>query len=350
MGSPRIAPSSAAASLMQRALVWDNHACMPLRPHDTSFLPQLERCRAAGVDAVTLNVGYGEGSIEDHVRTLANMRHWLAGHADNFVLAGSVVEIEQAKANAKLAVLFDIEGMGAVGNQPSLVRLYYDLGVRWMLVAYNKANLAGGGCEGDDGGLTPLGRQIVDEMHACGMIACGSHTGYRTARDLIDHSPDPVIFSHSNPRALWDHHRNIPDDLMQACAARGGVVGINGIGLFLGGGDLTAAVVRNIDYAVNLLGAEHVGLGLDYVYDAEELDKAIAETPSVFPAAFGFRPGMPFPMAGPETIPRIAEGLMRLGYDDAAVTAILGGNLMRIARQVWKPAAGANFPFAKGPQ
>jgi membrane dipeptidase len=325
---------------MRQAVVWDNHACMPLRPHDTGYLPQLERFRQSGVDAVTLNVGFGENSIEDHVRTLASMRRWLQAHDGDFVMAGSVADIEEAKAQGKLAVLFDIEGMGAVGDQPSLVRLYYDLGVRWMLVAYNNANLAGGGCQGDDIGLTALGRRIVDEMNACGMIACGSHTGYRTARELIDHSADPVIFSHSNPRALWDHHRNIPDDLMVACADRGGVVGINGIGLFLGERtDLAAAVVRHIDYAVSLVGPEHVGLGLDYVFDAEELDHAIATMPDVFPASFGFQPGMPFPMLGPEGVPTVVQGLADLGYGADAITAVLGGNLMRVARAVWRPQA-----------
>jgi Membrane dipeptidase (Peptidase family M19) len=85
------------------------------------------------------------------------------------------------------------------------------------LVAYNSNNLAGGGCQDAD----------------CGMIVCCSHAGYRTAREVIDCSANPVIFSHSNPRALRDHARNIPDDLMRSCAARGWVIGINGIDLFL---------------------------------------------------------------------------------------------------------------------
>jgi membrane dipeptidase len=324
---------------MRTAVVWDNHVCMPLGPHDTAFLPQLERCRGAGVDAVTLNVGFGDGSIEDHVRTLANLRHWLAARPDDYVLAASADDIEAAKAAGLLAVLFDIEGMSAVGDQPSLVRLYYDLGVRWMLVTYNTNNLAGGGCQDDDQGLTDLGRRIVDEMGACGMLACGSHTGYRTARELIDHSPHPVIFSHSNPRAMWDHGRNIPDDLIQACAARGGVVGVNGIGLFLGGDSgeagLTAAMVRHIDHVANLVGPEHVAIGLDYIYDASELDDLIASMPDKFPPELGYRPGEPIPMVPPEALPAVAQGLLDLGYGQDAVADVLGGNLMRLARQVW---------------
>ena len=101
------------------------------------------------------------------------------------------------------------------------------------LVAYNSNNLAGGGCQDDDCGLTSFGRRIIDEMADCGMIVCCSHAGYRTAREVIDCSANPVIFSHSNPRALRDHARKIPDALMRSCAARGWVIGINGIDLFL---------------------------------------------------------------------------------------------------------------------
>jgi membrane dipeptidase len=240
-----------------------------------------------------------------------------------------------AKAAGRLAVLFDIEGMGAIDDQPSLVKLYYDLGVRWMLVAYNRNNLAGGGCQDEDCGLTDLGRRIVDEMADCGMIACCSHTGYRTAREVIDYSPNPVIFSHSNPRVLVDHHRNIPDELMQACAARGGVVGINGIGIFLGDNS-TETIVRHIDYAVNLIGPEHVGLGLDYVYDSSEFDGLLAKMPETFPAHLGYAAGMSMPMVEPERIPAIGQALLDLGYPDAAVEGVLGGNLMRVAGQVWK--------------
>ena len=138
---------------------------------------------------------------------------------------------------------FDIEGANAIGDQLSLLGLYRDLGVRWMLLAYNRNNRAGGGCQDEDPGLTAFGRRMLHEMARVGIVACCSHTGYRTAREAIDESPTPVIFSHSNARALVDHPRNIPDDLIKACAARGGVVGVNGIGIFLGDNDASLARV-----------------------------------------------------------------------------------------------------------
>jgi membrane dipeptidase len=327
--------SNATADLLRSTVVWDNHACMPLRPLDQRFLPQLERCRQAGVTVVTLNVGFGEQTLADHVRMLAHFRHWLGERPQQYRIAESVEDITAAKRAGELAVCFDIEGMNAIEDQLSLIELYYDLGVRWMLIAYNKANRAGGGCQDPDEGLTEFGRRAIDEMARVGMVLCCSHTGYRTAREAIDHSPGPIIFSHSNPRALRDHPRNIPDDLMRACAARGGVIGINGIGIFLGANDnSTETMIRHIDYAVQLVGDSHVGIGLDYVYDSAELDEYVQKMGATFPKSLGYESGVS--MVEPERLPNVIEALMAKGYSAASVSKIIGGNLLRIARATWK--------------
>lgn len=154
----------------------------------------------------------------------------------------------------------------------------------------------------------------------------------------FDESPTPVIFSHSNARALTDHPRNIPDDLIRACAARGGVVGINGIGIFLGDNDASVAnVARHVLHVVDLVGSEHVGLGLDYIHDQSELAAEIAADPDKFPAHLGYSAGIEMTM--PERLPDLAEELSRRGLDDAALARILGGNWLRVANQVWKTGA-----------
>lgn len=327
--------SERARQALARHLVWDNHACMPLRPEDERFLPQLQRHRAVGADVVVINVGYGDSSIEDHLRMLAGLRAWFARHSDEYRLIATADDIERARAEGKLAVAFDIEGARAIGDQLSLVPLYYDLGVRWMLIAYNRNNLAGGGCQDEDSGLTDYGRRMLEEMARVGMLACCSHTGYRTAREAIDASPTPVIFSHSNPRALRDHPRNIPDDLIRACAARGGVVGINGIGLFLGENDASSATLaRHVQYVADLVGVEHVGLGLDYIFDRDELDDYVAANPQMFPPQLGYGAGMH--MVEPEQLPELADILLARGFSDADLGAVLGGNWLRVARQVWR--------------
>jgi membrane dipeptidase len=324
-----------ARALPQSALVWDNHGCMPLRPEDDGFLPQLARYRAAGVDVASINIGFGEQGVEEHLRVLAAMRHWLKAHPEDYVLAATVADIDRARPEGRLAVVFDMEGANGIADQPSLIELYYDLGVRWMLMAYNLDNRVGGGCHDEDGGLTAYGRRVLDEMARVGMVACCSHTGPRTAIEVMEHAAGPVIFSHSNAKAVKDHPRNISDDAVVACAATGGVVGLNGIGLFLGDeAGLTEPFVRHLDHIVQTIGPRHVGLGLDYVFDQGELDEVLRAMAASFPAGMGYEAGLR--MLAPEDLEAIVERLLRLGYAEADLRGILGGNFRRVAEAVWR--------------
>jgi membrane dipeptidase len=332
--------SSRATEFLQRTLVWDNHACMPLRPGDVTFLPQLERLRKVGIDVVSLNISFDVVDPQDAFLMLATFRHWVRQHSEHYALVETVADIEAAKAQGRLAVLFDIEGGNAVAAHPGLVEVFYRLGVRWMLFAYNKNNKLGGGCMDDDSGLTDYGRQIIDEMERVGMVLCCTHVGHRTAREALEYSHNPVIFSHSNPSAVHPHVRNIPDDLMRACAKSGGVVNINGVGMFLGAGadgrgdNRTETLLRHIDYAAQLIGPQHVGLGLDYVFDVSELEEYLRKHPDKFPAALR-EPGA-YAQVEPERFPIIAEGLLKMNYSEADVQGILGHNNLRVARRVWK--------------
>ena len=114
------------------------------------------------------------------------------------------------KADGKMAILFDIEGAKALEGDLRLIERFHMLGVRWMLVAYNEANDIGGGCLEEDTGLTGLGREWVNEMERVGMTICCSHTGYKTALEVMAMATRPVILSHSNPKTLHDHPRNVP--------------------------------------------------------------------------------------------------------------------------------------------
>lgn len=331
---------SAARCLIDATPVWDHHACMPLRPLDPSFLPQLARHKAAGFDAVTVNVGFGEQGPAEHLRMLAAMRHWLLARPHEYLLLLEADDIERARSTDRLAVGFDIEGANAIGDQLSLIQLYHDLGVRWMLMAYNVPNRVGGGCQADDGGLTAFGRSVLAEMERVGMQVCVSHTGHRTARDVLDTATRPVIFSHSNCAAVHAHPRNIPDDLIRACAATGGVVGINGVGIFLGRNDISSqAYARHVDHVVQLVGSAHVSVALDYVFDIDELEEHLAQMRATFPPDLGYELGARF--LPPEQIEEIVATLQGWGYRDDDLKALLGGNLLRLARNVWKPRAHA---------
>ncbi len=314
--------------------MWDDHACMPLRADDADFLPQLSRCKTSGIDVVCLNVGFDAEPWENTPRMLAHFRHWLRQHSDKYILVERISDIERARSEDKLAVMFDIEGGCSLGDQISMVEFYYDLGVRWMLFAYNLNNALGGGCQDDELGLTPFGQRVLREMERVGMVACCSHTGYRTTMDIMEQASNPVIFSHSNPSGVWEHPRNIPDDAIKACAATGGVIALNGVGPFLTGQErLVNAMVRHIDYVVQLVGPDHVGLGLDYIFDQQELEHYLSLHPNLFPPD-RYREGIE--MVQPEQIPEIAEMLLDLGYAEVDLKKILGGNHLRVAENVWK--------------
>jgi len=334
------APLSPARRLIDAVPVWDHHACLPLRPLDPTFLPQLARHKAAGFDAVTVNIGFGEQGPEDHLRMLAALRRWVLARPDEYLLLLRPEDVECAHATGRLAVGFDIEGANAVGDQLSLIQLYYDLGVRWMLMAYNQANRVGGGCQSEDEGLTAFGRAVVAEMERVGMQVCLSHTGHRTVRDVLAVATRPVIFSHSNCAALHPHPRNIPDELIRACAATGGVVGINGVGIFLGRNDISSQTyARHVDHVVQLVGPQHVSMALDYVFDTQELEEQLEQMKDTFPPGLGYELGARF--MPPEQLEEIVALLQGWGYGDDALKALLGGNLLRLARQVWKePAHG----------
>jgi membrane dipeptidase len=320
--------------LFQSSLVWDNHTCTTIHPNRAESLTYLRRHKAAGVDIVTLNVGFDAVPNENAIRLLADFRWWIRAHGSEFALIERASDIERARREGKLAVCFNLEGANCLYGQPSMVSLYYDLGVRWMLFAYNHTNALAGGCQDTDPGLTDLGRQVLTEMERVGMQVCCSHIGHQSAMEILARAKRPVIFSHANPRALWDHPRNIADEAIRACARTGGVIGINGIGIFLGNNDIrTETIVNHIDYVVQLVGPEHVGIGLDYAFDDEEVQTFVKAHPETWPPD---RYPRGLLMMEPERLPEIAVRLLARGYRASDVRNIMGGNHLRLAEQVWK--------------
>jgi membrane dipeptidase len=316
------------------SLVWDNHGCMPLRC-DLAFLPELDRYRRSGVKVVSLNVGYGKMTWVEHLEILSFFRQWVAKQADKYRLISTVDDVHRCQEERKLGICFDVEGMYPLQERVSLVQSFYELGVRWMLIAYNRNNAAGGGCLDEDCGLTTVGRAIIDEMERVGMVLCLSHAGRRTVAEAIEYCHNPPIFSHSNPFGDHAHPRNVPDSLILACAKKGGVFGLSGIGSFLGTRTgLVDRLLRQLNYLIDLVGPEHVGLGLDYVFDVTEIEEALLRAPELF--APGTRVGGARATVEPEAVADIMERLAITNLSDAQIKGILGGNWLRIAHRVWR--------------
>jgi len=301
----------------------------------------LERHHAAGVSFVSINVGMDFNPIPTIMRVIAAFRAWITEHSDRFLLPESIEDVRRAKREGKLAVAFDLEGSVMLDDDLAMLRLYRDLGVRQIHLAYNRDNSVGGGCHGADVPLTPLGRQVVDEINRVGLIMDCSHSGYRTSMEVMERSRRPVVFSHSNPKALKNHARNITDDQIDACARTGGVVAVSGIGIFLGDNDIsTETLLRHIDYVVDRVGVDHVGIGLDYVFDRNANDD-----PPNFNRADWWPPGNEYGQSlyaelrivPPERFPEITEALLAHQYGEADVAKIIGGNMLRVAERSWQP-------------
>lgn len=310
-------------------------------------------CPPSGVEAELLarrDTGYSytsltmaqdnEASPAQTYAAMAKIRYQLSQHPDDFILVDTVADIREAKRTGKIGVGFHFQGSESVGRDLANIGAYYALGVRWMLLAYNFQNNVGTGCieaQRTDNGLSAFGRDVVAEMNRVGMIVDCSHTGYRTTMDAMALSTAPCIFSHSNPRALFDHPRNIRDDQIKACAATGGVIGVNGVGQFIGDPDGVKldTIVRNIDYLVQLVGPQHVALGLDYMtplhtqvlydfYGTKDVGKKIG------------MPALPWAFLHPDSIPPLFQMLLDKGYSAADLRGLMGDNFLRVADAVWK--------------
>ncbi|MGE0717543.1 MAG: dipeptidase [Alphaproteobacteria bacterium] len=299
----------------------------------------LDRLAAAGYTMVMLTAAQDRSSFAETMASLAKERRFFLERPDRFVLVDTALDVARAKREGKLAVTFQFQGSNPLEGKVENVALFYDLGVRMMLLAYNMRNFAADGChERTDAGLSRYGVALVQEMNRVGMLVDVTHVGYRSSMDAIEASSAPVVFSHSNPRAVFDHERNIRDDQIRACAATGGVVGINGLDLFMGGEPTVELFMRHLRYCLDLVGPDHVGLGLDFVYDPETLNKVLLHgTAARFPTSSGYDRSRAPRFLQPEQVPGVTEALLGAGLAEGDVRKVLGENWMRVAGQVWRP-------------
>lgn len=314
----------------------DAHSCLPLHRH--SDIRQLQRHYDAGARYVSINIGMDFNPLNQIMETIASFRAQIQQHHD-FILAESASDIEKALQNNQLAISFDLEGAVPLLESVDMVALYHRLGVRQIHLAYNRNNSVAGGAHDVVQGLTKLGERMVDAIHDNGILMDLSHSDERTALDICAHSGNrPVLYSHGNPRACFDHGRNVTDRAMKAVAATGGLVCLNGVATFLNDWDLKpASLVRFIDYTVQLLGIERVGIGLDFCYDdgvndmPEGLDRGFWWPQS---AGYGAN-GLSGRYMPPEALQDVWAGLSALGYQENDLEALRWNNLIGLIKKVW---------------
>jgi len=316
---------------------WEAHACLLLHP-DASFAP-IDQLRQAGVNYVSINVGMDLNPLSQVLSVIAGFRAAIAAAPDRYVLAGGVADILAAQAGGRIAIGFDLEGAMPLQEQPAMVALFAALGVRQIHFAYNRNNSVADGCHDVERGLTPLGVRMVAAVNAAHMLMDCSHTGRRCSLDIMNASGRPVIFSHSNPLALVEHGRNISDEQIRACAGTGGVVCVSGFSRFLGTLAPSAAdVARHAAYVAGLVGVEHAGIGLDMSYKEPGLSE---DPPGPYdpghwwPRDQGYGPP-PGVACDPVTAwGALDDALQRCGMTAGEAELVMGGNMLRVAGQVW---------------
>ena len=322
---------------------WDSHTCLRLHPQ-ASFAP-IDRLRAAGVHFVSINVGMDMNPLTQVMSVIAGFRATIAAHPDRYILASSTLDVIEAQATGKIAVAFDLEGALPLMEQPDMVALYASLGVKQIHFAYNRNNSVADGCHDVSRRLSKLGEQMVRAVNQAGMLMDCSHTGRACSLDIMRASKDPVIFSHANPLALVEHGRNITDEQIKACAATGGVICPSGVSIFLGSDDPNASdIAKHVAYIANLVGVEHVGIGLDISFSQKELDDspphnaAAPYDPSYWwPASAGYNRAVLKSAYTPvETWLILEQALQGVGLTTAESQAVMGANMMRVAKRVWR--------------
>jgi len=321
-------------------ILWEAHACLPLHPQ-ADFTP-IEQFRAAGVNYVSINIGMDMNPLSQVMATIAGFRATIAAQPQRYALANTVQDIRDAAASGRLAIGFDLEGAMPLLEEPAMVALYRSLGVRQMHLAYNRNNSVAGGCHDDAQGLTPLGHRIVAAINTAGVLMDCSHTGRACSLDIMAASRAPVIFSHSNPLALVEHGRNVTDEQIRGIAATGGVVCVSGVSKFLGTNTPGADdVARHAAYVADLVGVRHAGIGLDISFPQPELND---DPPGDHDPSYWWPRSAGYDRAGPlgrSWYPPISswqvlgEALQRTGMNADEAALVLGGNMMRVAEQVW---------------
>lgn len=245
-------------------------------------------------------------------------------------LCKSCEDIEEAIRSKKLAIILSFEGVEPIGNDLTMLRVFYELGVRIVGLTWSRRNYAADGChfynieEGTKGGLTDFGVKLVKEAERLGMLIDVSHLNDEGFWDLIKICKKPIIASHSNAREVVKHPRNLTDEQINAIAKTGGVIGLNAYSDFVSNlqeEKSEIGLAKQAVYIKNLVGVKHIGLGFDFC------DKFTTSNNSFLggAATSGFDV-----IKGHGRINSLKKALIKNGFTEDEIASVFGNNFMRI--------------------
>jgi membrane dipeptidase len=295
----------------------------------------------------------GDSAVSATLEQIDLTRRMIDRYPDAFELALTSGDVERIIAAGKIASLMGAEGGHSIASSLGVLRALYALGVRYMTLTHND-NVPWADSATDEpkaGGLTDFGREVVAEMQRLGMLVDLSHVAPSTMRDALDAARGPVIFSHSSARALCDHPRNVPDDVLARLASNGGVCMVTFVPAFVSeecrqwGEEVTvemtsrgldpkdylermqlsdewakthphpvatiAQVADHVDHVREVAGAQHVGIGGDF--------DGVGQLPEGLADVSGY--------------PRLFAELLRRGWSEADCALLSSGNIIRVLRE-----------------
>jgi membrane dipeptidase len=350
-----------AISLLDQSLVislHDHPVRFPLRMEETPEYNRTGRQHAAyaglaasGMTIVFDNMMDGTACVTgnapwrwDDVITDLGMRQADLAHQQHVMTIRTVADIDEAYRSGRVGLVFGLEAATPIENELDRLDVLYGLGLRQIGIAYSDANTLGSGlAEPFDGGLTAFGHRAVTRMNKLGLAIDLSHSSDKTAIEVCRQTSKPVFITHAGARAVWDIPRMKPDDVLRAVAETGGVIGMSAAPHTTLSGDHPSHTIESVmdhfSYCADLVGIEHVAFGPDTLYgDHVMLHKIFARLLSI--GAFrgpAFDPvayvdGLENPT---ENFGNIIGWLVRHGYDDDTIRAVVGGNIYRVLQAIW---------------
>jgi membrane dipeptidase len=313
----------------------------------------LKDVRDSGLTAVLVTIGAvgtmpSESAFTEAVRSMLDFDREIARHPDTFVAIRKAADIAAAKKAKRTGLIYGMQDGVAFESDLDRLEDLHQLGLRVVQPTYNRRNLLGDGCmETSNAGLSRTGVECIERLNALGVLVDLSHCGRQTSADAIRVSKKPVAFTHTGCAAVVDHPRHRTDAELRAVADKGGVSGVFFMPYLAGGKQPTAAdVIRHLEHMIDVAGEDHVSIGTDGTISPAVLDQkykdAFAETTRKRKAAGIAAPGETeegYLFANDLNTPRRLETLGQMladkGHSATRIEKILGGNLLRVFRDVW---------------
>ncbi len=267
-------------------------------------------------------------------------------HQNFLILAEKVDDILNAHKEGRIAVVISLESTPNIGSNLDKVDVLYGFGVRCMGITYSQGNQFGSGlADKVDYGLTDLGYKLVERMNKLGIAIDLAHANDKTSIEAIEASKNPVFITHAGARALWPSKRMKPDEVIQALAEKDGVIGIEAAPhttlTYKNRRHSLEAVMEHFEYIVKLIGIDYVAFGPDTIFgDHVALHRVFREELALSKS----REGLPEyeeveyvdGIENPSEYINIIRWLVKHGYSNNEIRKVIGENILRVLKQVWK--------------